>query len=264
MTTEQENNAQEPLEQEAELETNPSEELARERGWKSRDEWKGSVPDNFIDDPDQFNEVFEKSNPKLKDEVEQLRSELETMRSFRADWEAHKQKELARELDALKEQLASAASKGDVESVNRLVEQRDELQKQEAPQSPEVAEFEGWKAENTWYVPGSEDFDPDKVAYAEAIGQHIAARNPNLRGRAFLDQVKAEVDKRFQTESPTPQPSPVEGARRVARTGGKRKVASFADMPAEKQNSRDVQRIINKMYGGDADAYARDWAAMNS
>ncbi len=260
MTIEQTQDTQEETVEEA----NPSEELARERGWKSRDEWKGSVPDNFIDDPDQFNEVFEKSNPKLKDEIEQLRSELESMRNFRSEWEANKQKQLDGEMEALKRQLVDAASKGDVDGVNRLVEQRDKLQRQEPRQTDEQAEFASWQAENTWYVPGSEDFNPDKVAYAEAIGQHINARNPHLKGRAFLDQVKAEVDKRFQASAPTPDPSPVEGARRVAKTGSKRKITGWADMPAEKQKSRDVQRIVNKLYGGDKDAYARDWAEMNS
>ena len=43
-----------------------AEDIARERGWKSRDEWKGEVPDNFVDDPNEYNRRHEQSNQRLR------------------------------------------------------------------------------------------------------------------------------------------------------------------------------------------------------
>ena len=253
--------APEALEQ-TENEAEPSaEDIARERGWKPREEWKGDVPSNFMDDPAQYNEVFENSNPRLKQEVEQLRKQLDEFSGFRDQLEQRFKAEKEAEMRALRDELRQTASTGDVAKFDKLMERQEQLQAEAAPQRDEQADFRAWQAENGWYVPGSEEFDPERAALADRIGEHLRARNPSLTGRSFLDAVKAEVDAR---SAKTPAaPSPVEGSRRVAKAGSPRKISGWNDLPVEKQRDPNINRIVAKMYGGDKDKFAQDWAAQN-
>lgn len=247
-----------PQEQTENVEPSQDEEVARERGWKPREEWKGEVPDNFMDDPAQYNAVFENNNPKLKQEVEQLRAELQEVYAFKGQFEERMKREKEAEMKALREELRQTAHTGDVRKFDQLMERQDQLQAEAAPTNGEPPEFAAWKVSNSWYIPGSADFDPERAAMADRVGEHIIARDPSLAGSSrFFETLDAELASRSQS---APSRTPVEGARRVAKAGSPRKISGWNDLPAEKQKDPTVQRIVAKMYNGDKDKYAIDWA----
>ncbi len=247
-------------------EAQPSpEEVARERGWKPRDEWKGEVPDSFVDDPDEYNEMFEKSLPKLKREVETLRGQLDEFNGFKQRHEKLYARQMEDELAKIRTELQGAYKAGDANRAEDLLSRRDEIRDEmsgKQTSSGLQAEIGDWLSQNPEYDSSSSSADLKKATAAEIVGQRLSQENPNLRGKAFLDEVKARVDAELG-DSPKKAAPKVEGVRRAGRSGSPRKVTEWSQMPADKQNDPNVARIVARMYGGDKDKYAQDWAKMN-
>ena len=243
------------------------ESVARERGWKPRDEWKGDVPATFIDDPRDFNEFYERSNPRLKSEVEELRNQLAAFEGWKEKQERMYQDRLAKELDSLGAALQEATSKGDYREVNNIISRRDELRdeiggKAEKSNEPDPS-FSQWVQENAWYDQTSPAFDRKRALFAEGVGAELQQRNPTLKGIPFLNAVKRAVEEEFGVSKPKDATPPkVEGVRRAG-ARGKKEISEWGQLPDRVQRDPNVNRIVKKMYDGDKNKYARDWAAMN-
>lgn len=242
-------------EQEDTPETSEAELRARERGWKSRDEWRGEVPDNFVDDPDEFNRRHEQSNPRLINEITELRSkvseiETATKRALESQKRQH-EADLKRERTRLMGEMRSATEMADTDRFDKAQKDLEVLEAaRSAPESEEQKgntyspdtdpNFLSWYQENNWYKS-----DPVKTAAAEAIAnQVVAARiTPQSHGRGFYDEITRRLsESQGNNVSNTPRPntgSPASGA-------GKPKTYGFQHLPQEfkKEFKYMVQRGI--------------------
>src|SRR5690606_23575843 len=185
-------------EREAEAEPDEDERLARERGWKSRSEWKGTVPRNFIDDPKKFNEGWERRadidalENRLKSEEGARKSAegaLALARKTREAFEARVRKEAKEEAEELLRKAKAAFADGDDARGEELLKKRDDaLEESRAPVVEEETEaeeetspvkdphFVSFVAENPWYrwSPSRGYEDPDRADYANEFAQDLA------------------------------------------------------------------------------------------
>lgn len=112
-------------------------------GWKPRDEWKGEVPDTFVDDPSEYlgriqnSRIFTAMQSKLEKQAE-VTQRIEAMNQRALEQERQRYQS---ELDRIKQEKARAVETADVQTYNRLDQQEQQLSQaapQEAPAQPEA------------------------------------------------------------------------------------------------------------------------------
>lgn len=252
-----------------------SADLARARGWKPRSEWKGRVPEGFIDDPDEYNSVFEESMPRVVRQNRELQAKVENFeQQFRhmADWrkrvEEDDRRARERDIRRIENELREAVTSGDMRKHTALLKERDELTtpppaQQDNYDADRDPAFADWVGQNPWYDRKSGQFDGKRAAFAEAKARELMAqgRHPSTEGRAYYEAISAAVNAEF-SEKPQAKADPgVEGGRRPASRGrAPKKITTWADLPAEQRNAPHVMATVNGLYGGDRNKYAQDWA----
>lgn len=243
-----------------------SEDIARERGWKSRDDWKGDIPDNFVDDPDEFNERYEKSNPNLVRQNKELIERLDrTERIFKDHLDAL-ERNAAREKEeavrAVEQRLADAVKLGDQRAAAEAVNERDQLRAQPAQQQSSDSAFDNWvnSPDAAWYRDNINNPDSDEIIYAMRLNRQMRdsgvtpENNPN-----FYADVSRKVQQKFSKDALKTTPS-VETGRQTANPKPKPKVTKWADLPASVKNDREYNRMVKALYGGDKDKFAANYA----
>ncbi|CAB4120852.1 hypothetical protein UFOVP2_30 [uncultured Caudovirales phage] len=236
---------------------------AKALGWIPKDQFRGDESkwtdaDEFVRRGKDIMPILRKNNEKLLTEVTDVKGQLgavqtalreaqESMAEFKKYHEETAQRAYDAALRDLRAQKATAITENDGATVVAVEEAIDKLNKQApvALKSPEPSapttppqvhpDFAKWESDNSPWLS-----DADKKAYAHSIGGYVRAMNPNLTGRAFLDKITEEVEKRFGGSAPTQK---VEAGGTPSRKSGR----TFTDLPAEAKAACD--RFGAKMVG---------------
>lgn len=252
---------------------------AKELGWVPKEEWRGD-PDKwrpaeeFVERGKTVMPILRKNNERLQGQISELHATVgglqaslqearEALDAMREYGEETARKAYDKAVKDLKEQRRAALKEGDTE---RALEIEDALEQVEEPKplakpaakpatptgpaAEEHPEYKAWKADNPWTN------DKEKAAYAQAMGQYLRSSGDTTVGRAFLDKLTAEVEKRF---GQPPTPSRVEGSTGEPRRSGR----TYADLPAEAKQACDrfASRLVgpNKAYK-DLDSWRKQYA----
>jgi hypothetical protein len=182
---------------------------AREDGWMPSEDWKGDPKrwvdaKTFVERGQQFLPIVQAKYRKTLETVESLRKEVDELKVGSKEYREFAEKAIARErsekeakITELETLRKKAISEGDGEAFDRADKKLTEL-RQEPPAKPSLGpETQAWLNENTWY---SEDRTLRGIA--DGLSDVVAAENPGLKGRAFLDKlrekVQMEVPHKFQ------------------------------------------------------------------
>lgn len=185
-----------------------AEDVAREGGWRPKDDWEGD-PDLWVNAA-QFNMRGQLMN-RIKTQSKQLHkqeSEISTLKQGFQEFQTHAKKlaenEYKQQIAQLKDVKKQALEDNDYDAVVEVDERMADLKeskKEEAtqppPEEPEyVPEVMDWVAENPWY-------EDDKVMQgaADAMAAQVRAENPEASPRAILDETAKRVKARFQTKN---------------------------------------------------------------
>lgn len=212
-----ENKAPENTEQQAPVIT--TEDVAREQGWRPKEEWDGDPTkwvsaETFVAKGELISKI-ESLGKKLKDSEKAIKLLTEHNQKI-------KEKEFQRAVEYLKTQKKAAYESGDVDKIIEIDDKIAEVkQKQKeatvvetTPQSPEAApEFIAWKNSNPWY--GS---DSEMTSDADAFGNAYAANNPDKTPEEVLTYVSNKIKKtykeKFENQNRAKAPAVESGGRR--------------------------------------------------
>lgn len=177
------------------------EDIAKEKGWKPKEEYEGE-PSHW-----RSAEVFLALEEPLK-RIEALGKELKnTKKTMQVLQEHHskvKESEFNRALTYLKAQKKEAYEKGDVDAIikidDKIQEVKDTQAKQkeaeevkENPMSDGEAVFVSWMQDNPWY-----ETDEDLRDFADATGQIYHTKNPDKSPEDVLEYVANKVKNTFK------------------------------------------------------------------
>lgn len=255
--------------------------LARSRGWKPEQEWRGDKPPNFIADPAEYNSWHERSNLRLKEETDALRREIgELTRVSQKNFEmlrSSKDAEISRLKDAAEKRRRDAAANADVDAYDEATREIKALETAAGQSAPPPAQpqhgqppapgqpyppqsqppannpnadpnFVAWHRDNAWY-----QTDPMRTKWAEAV----AAREVQMRGltpqhgRAYYDAISEVVNRDFGAPAGERPPQ-----RQAAAPSGGGKPAnreSFDAIPADDRKAF-TETLVKKynLYSNDA------------
>jgi hypothetical protein len=259
---------------------------AKELGWAPKEDFKGD-PEKWVDAEtfvrrgEEIMPLLKANNRKLSQEVAGLKQKLEktetllvsatesieALKEFNTEIRLERAKSQDKELS---EAIKEAREAEDEDKLEELREQRSEVRKaiKEAEAAPKVKEPKGeakppaeepdpefveWAKENDWFMK-----DKRRTALALAIGQELKEKDPDLKGKKFLDAVTEEVDKTLGGGE-QPRQSKVEGSGRGGEGGGggsgKR---TFSDLPEEAKAA--CERLGERLVGeGRAYKTKKDW-----
>jgi hypothetical protein len=234
-----------------------SETAAGQKGWVPKDQYKGD-PTKWVD-AKTFLERGEKFNLNLQREVAALKSKLESFEGtrkafakFHEETVAKKDEELKAAIAQLRIQRSEAQADGDhagaVAIEDRIDLLRDEQKaiKAVVVEPPPAAAAPGPNLGDPvlqeWIEDGNAWFESDTKLrdYAVALGEAMIKGGTPLRGRKFLDSVRAKMEEEFPRKfrtatAPGARPAGAEGSSSArsagssSGTGGK----TEADLPAE-------------------------------
>jgi DNA repair exonuclease SbcCD ATPase subunit len=231
---------------------------ARLQNWVPQEDFRGPKEDwipakDFVERGKQINPILRANNERLMREIEKQKKQMEELRAATEEFKEFQKKAfekkaetLTAEIEALREEKRKAISAGDgnkaVEIDDKIDALKDEkaqaaqdAKEKPAPQKQEPQadpDLEKWVGENSWYK-----LDSAMAEVANAEAQKINRLYPDLRGKAFLDELDTRLEETFNPEKlgrktkKTPR-NPVEGATRTAptRDSGER---TFDDLPAD-------------------------------
>lgn len=251
-------------------ETRDYEAEARGSGWVPQDAWKGA-PDRWVDAQtfvergEQFlpfvQAKFKKSLDtidKLQSQVDELKAGNEEFRRFHETALARQKREHEETIARLEEQRRKAVSEGDGDAFDKadkaLQDARNQPVGQPAAKAATVnPDVQAWMAENPWYTA-----DRQLKAITDGLSDDLAAEQPTLKGRPFLDElakrVKAAVPHKFTTQRPTTTEGHGNGG------GSSKKDRSYEALPAEAKAACD--RFVKTIPGFTKEAYLSqyDWS----
>jgi len=229
----------------------PSEKEARQFGWMPKEEYKGD-PEQWKD-ADTFLQRGKEINGFLRKDLEKIQTTLakkdaaheaelaeirKTMEEFKVFHNKSIEATYKKAIDDLKKEKAKAIEDGDGEKVVEIDEQISDIKEAQKPVTQEektqtkvsdTAYYE-WLDENQWYITNQE-----MSKAAEKFGDIILAKNPNLKGREFLDEVSKRVKDAYKSdfENPARSSSSVSSnSDGVPRENSKGK-KTFNDLPQE-------------------------------
>lgn len=221
----------------------PISNLARDLGWTTREEWeaKGGDPDKwkpaeqFIRDGREIQQTTARELRSLREQMDRVGSVTETIvndrvNAARAQWEA---------------EMTRAVEDGDTATALRLA--RQEPQAQPAGN----AEFESWKAKNSWFVTNP---------LAQAVAIDAAERVKHLPPAQQFEMAERAVKRDFpelfpQAQTAKPPPATQTAATRSAAPTNRQK--GFADMPAASQQV--ARQMIERHPGLTLEAFAKSY-----
>jgi hypothetical protein len=239
---------------------------ARSMGWADESEWRGK-PEDFVDARTflargrQIMPILQKHNERLSGQLTQLSGKLTSLetalQAANATIEALEQsrdEDIAEQVRAaraqLKAELATASREGNHEAVAELTDKLTQLntagdaaeeeiagKKPPAPSAKEISpEIKEWYAQNSDFVGNKH-----KVALGSSVAEEMRIAGDARTGAAFLDAVRAEVEKILGGTS-RGAPSKVAGGNGGGGRSGSGDVGAdktYADLPAEAKAACD-------------------------
>lgn len=226
------------------------EELASEKGWSPKDQWRGKEED-WVSARD----FVAKGLDKGRHAGEEIRSMRQNMyRTTKAVEQMHRDG-LARQRAELEEQFRGAVETGDVEAAARARDGMTRIEASAAPTPP--PEVDDFRSRNAWYGQ-----NPDATVFAQAVCQRAA--DQGLSPQRQLEEAEREVLKRFPElgsgEARTPSKPPAAVNAPTARAPLKPAAKGFNDLPREAQETG--RRMAPKM-GFSLEDYAKTWLQEN-
>lgn len=224
------------------------EDRAMKMGWVPQEQFRGD-PDKWRS-AEEFVDRGEKMIPILRANIKRLeKSQAEKDKAFEkylADVRAKLHEQKVQDHERQKRQ---AVEEGDTDTYNRLssVTVENDLPEYQPPKVD--ADFENWVDENPWY---RDDFD--KFQEAENYGRFLKNTNPDLEGRAFLDEVSKHIRQKFSNPNRN-RPSSVDSGTPKAKSG---KLFEKLDAEAKATFSSFVRDGIFKNTAEHREAYAKD------
>lgn len=249
-----------------------SEVKASRLGWVPKEEFKGDPEqwrdaDAFLKRGEEIHGFLKADLDRLhttisqKDkEIAEIRATMEEFRKFHNETEARAYKRAIEELKQLK---VTAIEQGDGSKVVEIDDQIAQLK--EAQQKPVVQakqevdqvnkEYLDWLPNNRWYIE-----DRELQELADDFGDVVKKNNPNLVGKAFLD----EVTKRVKRAAPDKFENPARSNSTVAtssdnRVAGGKKKKGYNDLPPEAKAACD-KFVKQKLMTQDQYLAEYDWS----
>jgi len=184
-----------------ETETTPAsvEEIARERGWKPKDQFTGDPKDyvdadTFVRNQWDITDSYRKSNKSLGRQVEEL---VIMVRNLQKSQKKTSEAQINQAKAKLEEARQEAIAEGDSETVKKIEKDVQELDKSMKDEESESTEeklspaFISWKEKNDWY-----GTDPRLTRYAEVIAKEFPEGTPIEK---ILKAIDKEI-KEFRTD----------------------------------------------------------------
>jgi hypothetical protein len=210
---------------------------ARNLGWKSEEEFEGAgkwIP------AEEFIQKGEEALPLLRADIRKMQQNFELQnKTHKMAFDAQ-EKRLEREY---KEKLETAVEEGDLQKYRELRKEEDDLQSTNGEDPDELAGKAArgqFIVDNPWYGK-----DRAMTASAGAFSADVADQFPDLTPEQNLEKtlqmIKDEFPHKFgERKMPTPQPSPVEGGRKIKRKTEK----NYSSMPEEDRAACDRAATI--------------------
>ena len=269
------------------------EQAAREMGWRPKEEFRGDSAkwvdaETYVSRGENFIPILRADREKLRGENAEIKAALtETQTLLQASQEAIEElkkyhtEDTARQVEKarkdLVKQLKQARDDGDVDAE---VEIQDELAKirtaQAAPPAPAPApkptpaaaapadpDFVAWSTTNAWF-----GTSPRLRGLTLGIAEEIRAKQPNLKGKAFYDQIDEEMAQYL--DPPARGTDKVAGGRAPSGGGGNGggRQKTYADLPADAKAACDSYNAklvgpgrVHKDVASWQAAYAKDFFA---
>ena len=221
---------------------------ARRLGWVPQEEFKGN-PEQWRD-ADAFLQRGEEIHGYLKADLDRLHSTLtakdrelseirQTMDEFRKFHNETEARAYKRAIEELKQLKVSAIEQGDGGKVVEIDEQIDQLKEaqkkptQEPTKNPSQVnqEYLDWLPSNRWYAE-----DRELQELADGFGEIVKKNNPNLVGKAFLEEVTKKVKKAAPEKFENParnNPSVGTSSDNRAASPSSKKKKSYDNLPAD-------------------------------
>lgn len=239
--------------QEAAVQTTPSfEDLAREKGWRPKEEYNG--------EPSKWKsaEVFLALEEPIQ-KIEALAKELKEQKKASALLLQHhqqvKQSEFKRAYEFLKAQKKEAFEKGDVDKILEIDDQLEmvretqkqqqqvEFQPQATQQTNEIhPDFKSWVDNNKWY-----ETDSTMREMADAIGLTHAQKNTNKSPVEVLTFVTQQIKKMYPDKFTNPNRQTGSGVESPARSSVKQDIGfELSDEEKSAMNTFVRQGIMSK------------------
>jgi len=248
---------------------------ASKMGWVPLEKFKGD-PERWTDAAEFVRRgedvlpIVRKNNERLTQRLDVLENEnattkqllkaaTEALGEFQKYHEEDSKRQYERALEKLKSDKKEALRESDYDAVVEIDEAMkvlDEQKKSQAAKKPvqqsdhfldkpdptKDPEFIAWNQENSdWYGQ-----DRERTAFATSTAAYLRAMEPNLKGKAFLDKVTEEVDRRFGLPDRPTRADRVEGSRGGASrsTGAK----GYGDLPADAKATCDkfASRLVGE------------------
>lgn len=226
-----------------------TEQEALSKGWTAKDKFRGDPgkwvdAKTFVERGKRFNQNLQNEVVSLKRQLEEFKGTALQFKKFHEETLNQKDSDLKAAQAELKTRLRAANREGDDDLADTIEGRMEVLREAEvklaaekaaavAPVAPAAQEvnpvLQSWIDEdNSWFK------DDSKMrAYAIEIGQELKKAQPNLEGRAFLDQVREQMESDFPSKfAPTAR-----NPRRSIADGGNRTTSqsaaghSFRDLP---------------------------------
>lgn len=217
---------------------------ARVQGWRPQEEFEGDSEqwvdaETFVTRGEQWAGTMKNKLKHVEGELENVkRTNKELSEFFKSSLakEEKKRRELEVQLEAQRaEAISNADGEAYLKADRELQELREEHGVQRPPeQGPDPATAQ-WLEDNPWYRD-----DPILRGAADAIADQVAARNPTLQGKDFLDKVtelvKQELPNKFKADKPKGDPVESEGGTKSSEAGTS---VSYSKLPAEAKAACD-------------------------
>jgi hypothetical protein len=244
---------------------------ATKQGWLPKEDWDG--PEDKWVDAKTFVERGESILPILRKNYRELQKELRRLESklgesaeankkfgkYHQDLVDRLKKQHEVEVKTLKSEMRQAVMDGDTDKYDQLEAKMEVLQEnQPSPEPtpdktsagmPDIAQIQQqWLSDgNDWFLK-----DPELYMYAFNTGEFLARTQPNLTGRAQLDEVTRLTKERFPEKFGNrrrQEPGAVAGGEIYADGGSRRGKKSYDNLPADAKAACDMyvsQGILTK------------------
>lgn len=274
----QQQDSQEKLEQQLSIEKE-----ARIFGWVDKSEFRGDESDwtdaeTFVKRGKEINPILRENNKRLLSELEKTKKEIQEVKQVAEEFKAYqkevyerKLEQYKKEIDSLKQAKKEALQEGDHDLVVEIDDQildakaamklaeespPEEKKKDNAKDvQPIDPELQLWLDRNSWF--GRDQIVTQRT---NTIGALIAQRNPNLRGKEFLEKLDEALAEEFPDmfkSSRRSKPNPVESggsSTSSIRKSGKR---TFENLPDEAKAA--YHRFKKQGFKVTEDQYAADY-----
>jgi len=237
---------------------------ARTFGWVPREDFRGTDDEwvdaeAFVKRGKEINPILRKNNETLLKKLDQANLEIAEVKKAAKEFEKfqreaadRKVREIAVQLDSLKQSRKDAITGGDGDTVVAIEEQIDILKAEketaqaqakqpakEVEAKPESQALDplvvSWMDENQWF--GS---DRRMTVMADEIGKELNQKHPELRGQAFFDALNEELKEVFPEKlGKKERVNPVEGSTRGTSRPAAGGAQSYKNLPADAKQACD-------------------------